>query len=83
MRRDMQKLAEELKIPFLETSAKESTNVEQAFIMMASEIKKRIGAGAAGGGRPVGPGAAGSAAGAKVDLGRSKPVQQPSSGRCC
>ena len=72
-----------MKIPFLETSAKESTNVEQAFIMMASEIKKRIGAGAAGGGRPVGVGAAGAAGGPKIDLGRSKPVQQPGGGCGC
>ncbi|KAF9590434.1 hypothetical protein IFM89_035269 [Coptis chinensis] len=35
--------ADELGIPFLETSAKDSINVEQAFLTMASEIKKRIG----------------------------------------
>ena len=29
-------------IPFLETSAKDSTNVEQAFITMAAEIKARM-----------------------------------------
>jgi Ras-related protein Rab-1A len=34
--------AESLGIPFLETSAKNSTNVEQAFITMAAEIKKRM-----------------------------------------
>jgi len=33
--------ADSLGIPFLETSAKNSTNVENAFITMASEIKKR------------------------------------------
>jgi len=33
--------AESLGIQFIETSAKNSTNVEQAFIMMASEIKAR------------------------------------------
>ncbi|MTV28772.1 hypothetical protein FTX61_25840, partial [Nitriliruptoraceae bacterium ZYF776] len=32
-----------LGIPFLETSAKSSTNVEQAFLTMASEIKSRMG----------------------------------------
>ena len=32
--------ADQLKIPFLETSAKDSTNVEQAFLMMAGEIKR-------------------------------------------
>jgi len=33
-------LAEGLKIPFVETSAKSSTNVEQAFLMMAKDIKE-------------------------------------------
>jgi Ras-related protein Rab-1A len=33
--------ADSLGIPFLETSAKNSTNVESAFLTMASEIKKR------------------------------------------
>ncbi|XP_037301021.1 ras-related protein Rab-1A-like, partial [Manduca sexta] len=35
--------AEQLGIPFLETSAKNSTNVEQAFMTMAAEIKTRVG----------------------------------------
>jgi len=35
--------ADGLGIPFLETSAKSSTNVEQAFMTMASEIKARVG----------------------------------------
>ncbi|KAH7575964.1 hypothetical protein JRO89_XS02G0264100 [Xanthoceras sorbifolium] len=34
--------ADELGIPFLETSAKDSINVEQSFLTMASEIKKKI-----------------------------------------
>ncbi|KAF3777864.1 Ras-related protein, partial [Nymphaea thermarum] len=34
--------ADELGIPFLETSAKDSINVEQAFLTMAGEIKKRM-----------------------------------------
>ena len=33
--------ADEIGIPFLETSAKNATNVEQAFMTMAAEIKKR------------------------------------------
>ncbi|CAI0462164.1 unnamed protein product, partial [Linum tenue] len=33
--------ADEIGIPFLETSAKSATNVEEAFMTMASEIKKR------------------------------------------
>uniref|UniRef100_T1IPQ9 Ras-related protein Rab-1A n=1 Tax=Strigamia maritima TaxID=126957 RepID=T1IPQ9_STRMM len=35
--------ATQLGIPFLETSAKNSTNVEQAFMTMAAEIKNRMG----------------------------------------
>ncbi|KAL0717027.1 hypothetical protein Bca4012_066349 [Brassica carinata] len=36
-------LADELGIPFLETSAKDSINVEQAFLTIAGEIKKKMG----------------------------------------
>ena len=39
---DAKAYAETLGIPFLETSAKDSTNVEQAFITMAAEIKARM-----------------------------------------
>ena len=35
--------AEQIGIPFLETSAKNSSNVEQAFMTMAAEIKNRMG----------------------------------------
>lgn len=34
--------ADSLGIPFLETSAKNATNVEQAFMTMSSEIKRRV-----------------------------------------
>uniref|UniRef100_A0A7I4DPQ6 Uncharacterized protein n=1 Tax=Physcomitrium patens TaxID=3218 RepID=A0A7I4DPQ6_PHYPA len=34
--------ADEIGIPFLETSAKNATNVEQAFMTMAAEIKNRM-----------------------------------------
>ena len=34
--------ADGLGIPFLETSAKNATNVEQAFMTMSQEIKKRL-----------------------------------------
>ncbi|XP_069500390.1 ras-related protein ORAB-1-like [Ambystoma mexicanum] len=37
--------ADSLQIPFLETSAKNANNVEQAFVTMASEIKNRVGSG--------------------------------------
>lgn len=36
--------ADRLGVPFLETSAKNSTNVEQAFLTMAKQIKDRVGA---------------------------------------
>ncbi len=36
-----QAFADEIGIPFLETSAKNATNVEQAFMTMAAEIKNR------------------------------------------
>uniref|UniRef100_A0A8C6DGM8 small monomeric GTPase n=1 Tax=Moschus moschiferus TaxID=68415 RepID=A0A8C6DGM8_MOSMO len=62
--------ADSLGIPFLETSAKNATNVEQAFMTMAAEIKKRMGPGAASGGeRPN----------LKID---STPVKQAGGG-CC
>lgn len=48
--------ADQLGIPFLETSAKNSTNVEQAFLTMAAEIKNRMGPGSGGMGGPS-PGA--------------------------
>jgi len=41
--------AESMGVPFLETSAKNATNVEQAFMTMAGEIKKLQGGGMAGG----------------------------------
>lgn len=37
----VQAFADEIGIPFMETSAKNSTNVEQAFMAMAAEIKNR------------------------------------------
>ena len=35
-------LSNQVNIPFLETSAKNATNVEDAFMTMAGEIKKRM-----------------------------------------
>jgi len=37
----VQAYAEEIGIPFLETSAKDSINVEEAFLAMSAAIKKR------------------------------------------
>jgi hypothetical protein len=45
---DLQAFADEIGIPFLETSAKNATNVEQAFMCMAAEIKNRWAQGRAG-----------------------------------
>lgn len=39
---DAREFANELNIQFLETSAKEATNVENAFLTMAYEIKQRM-----------------------------------------
>jgi len=36
------KFADELKVPFLETSVKTDTNVEQVIKMIAEEIKKKL-----------------------------------------
>ncbi|KPP74084.1 ras-related protein Rab-1A-like [Scleropages formosus] len=63
--------ADSLGIPFLETSAKNATNVEQAFMTMAAEIKKRMGPGATAGGSEK----------SNVKI-QSTPVK-PSSGGCC
>lgn len=40
---EFQEYADQLGIPFLETSAKNAMNVEQAFMTMAAEIKSRVG----------------------------------------
>lgn len=41
---EAKELADSLQMPFMETSAKNSHNVEQAFQMMADEIKKKVAA---------------------------------------
>jgi Ras-related protein Rab-1A len=64
--------ADQLGIPFLETSAKNATNVEQAFMTMAAEIKNR-----------VGPPAAAQAGPAGVKISNSKPVNEKAGGGCC
>lgn len=67
----LQEFADSLGIPFLETSAKNATNVEQSFMTMAAEIKKRMGPGATAGGAEK----------SNVKI-QSTPVKQ-SSGGCC
>jgi Ras-related protein Rab-1A len=54
-----QEFADSLGIPFLETSAKNASNVEQAFLTMARQIKERMGTTTANNTKPnvqVGPG---------------------------
>jgi Ras-related protein Rab-1A len=62
--------ADELNIPFLETSAKNATNVEQAFLTMAAQIKNKMQSQPAVQAKPV------------VNIGDRKEVNQQSSG-CC
>lgn len=62
--------ADQMGIPFLETSAKNSTNVEQAFLTMASEIKGRMGPTAGGDSR------------SNVKI-TSTPVNSGGGGGCC
>lgn len=64
--------ADQLSIPFLETSAKNATNVEQAFLTMAKQIKDRMGSTST---------PAGGAKSSTVTPGQS--VQQQQSGSCC
>ncbi|VDN54793.1 unnamed protein product [Dracunculus medinensis] len=66
-----QEYADQLGIPFLETSAKSATNVEQAFLTMAAEIKNRMG--------PVQQ----VGTGPSVRIGGSQPVNERKSGGCC
>ncbi|GMM49851.1 Rab family GTPase [Starmerella bacillaris] len=61
--------ADSMGVQFIEASAKDSTNVEQAFLEMARQIKERLPTNGSGGGDKD-----------KVNLGR--PVQE-SSGGCC
>ena len=67
----LQEFADSLGIPFLETSAKNATNVEQAFMTMAAEIKNRMG-----------PVTAAQENKPNVKINASTPVKQ-SSGGCC
>jgi len=75
-------LAREYNIKFLETSAKANTNVEQAFIDLARDIKKRLIDSADGGAsaKPGTTGAGGKQSGGNVDIKSGN--AQPSKG-CC
>jgi GTPase SAR1 family protein len=62
--------ADSLGIPFLETSAKNSTNVDDAFLKMASEIKSRMVVSLSSGG------------GGEKNISLSAPVKEKQKG-CC
>ncbi|MCJ1395840.1 hypothetical protein MMC18_008726 [Xylographa bjoerkii] len=62
--------ADSLGIPFLETSAKNASNVEQAFLTMARQIKERMGTTTANN-KPT------------VQVGQGQGVQSGSGGGCC
>lgn len=64
--------ADSLGIPFLETSAKNATNVEQAFMTMASEIKAR-----------VGPQYSEADPANKVRIDQGRPIDTKQSSGCC
>jgi Ras-related protein Rab-1A len=67
----LQEYADQLGIPFLETSAKNATNVEQAFMTMAAEIKNR-----------VGPPSSAADQASKVKIDQGRPIETTKSG-CC
>ncbi|RVX72891.1 GTP-binding protein ypt1 [Exophiala mesophila] len=62
--------ADSLGIPFLETSAKNASNVEQAFLTMARQIKERMGTTTVNN-KPT------------VQVGQGQGVQSGSAGGCC
>ncbi|KJR85453.1 Rab family GTPase YPT1 [Sporothrix schenckii 1099-18] len=63
--------ADSLGIPFLETSAKNASNVEQAFLTMARQIKERMGSTATNNTKP------------SVQVGAGHGVSNNQSGGCC
>jgi hypothetical protein len=67
-----QNFAEERGIQFLETSAKNSNNVEKAFLMMAAEIKNRM---------AMVP--AQEEAKDKISVGKGESVKSGGGGGCC
>lgn len=78
------KLADELNIPFVEISENDNTNVQQAFLTIASEMKKRAKTNrAVGNDRLESAGAAGPSSGVTLHFGLSKPIQQSSTRQCC
>lgn len=68
---NVQEFADSLGIPFLETSAKNASNVEQAFLTMARQIKERMGTTTANNTKP------------SVQVGQGQGVGSSSSNSCC
>ena len=66
----LQEFADSIGIPFLETSAKNASNVEQAFLTMARQIKERMGTTTVNN-KPT------------VQVGQGQGVQSGSAGGCC
>ena len=66
----IQEFADSLGIPFLETSAKNASNVEQAFLTMARQIKERMGTTTVNN-KPT------------VQVGQGQGVQSGAAGGCC
>jgi Ras-related protein Rab-1A len=66
-----QEFADSLGIPFLETSAKNASNVEQAFLTMARQIKERMGTTTANNEKR------------SVQVGPGQNVSSPGGGGCC
>lgn len=75
-----QDLADSFGIPFLETSARDSINVEEAFTRMARNIKDRMAMSGAAGGEG---GAASSRNNNRPDLNAPKNSTNASGGSCC
>ncbi|GAA5849979.1 hypothetical protein JCM3766R1_001943 [Sporobolomyces carnicolor] len=63
--------ADQIGVSMLETSAKNATNVEQAFLTMAKQIKDRTATTQPTGSKPA------------VELGKGSAVNQQSGGSCC
>jgi len=81
-----QALADEFGMKFLETSAKSSINVEEAFMTMAKEIKKRLidsNEGQGGGGSGGGGAASTTPQGGNVNLAGGGNPQTGKKGGCC
>lgn len=64
--------ADSMGIPFIETSAKQSTNVQEAFLAMAAQIKERLGGSGDGVRDKTG-----------VNLGNGQKVNAGSANSCC